>query len=290
MDGSGGHHLALPYHPTRRLHVLFSRANDRQPHPEHDPPLDQIWDRLTQSNPTLFNARKFRLHALSHAPTYSNLHLGLTDYKTFQATHMPPHPVARLGRQHMALPLGNVIVVATRDESTLLLVRNRAVGEGKGALVFPGGHPEPDAMHPPPREGENARVLDELFQGARREVLEELFLDDQHLSSVQEMRVLGIVERKGDAKPSMVFFARTALTAGEVCATYQRGNVRQEETNAIIAKPLGFLRELAAGARLHGADPMPETVGAAQLWAQMRDWPSDTTQPAQQHATNAACC
>lgn len=276
MDGSGGHELALAYARGRKLVVDFSPSKyNRAPHADTtlEATIDQVWQTVTAANPSLFNGSKFRLHGLSEGPSSQcTIQLGLTDYKTFQGTHAPPDPRSRFGLNCMALPLGNVVIVETLDRFTVLLVRNASVGEGKGTCVFPGGHPEPSAVFPPAKEGEGNRVLRELWDGARREVMEELFLRDPQVQTVEDMRFLGVVRRKRDAKASMVYYAQVALTGEALRELYWERNVEQEETVTIIVKPLERLRDMRGGGLVDEQFlPMPETVGAAELWVHMAD-------------------
>lgn len=276
MDGAGGHELALPYFPRRRLVVDFAPDKyGRRPHPDArlEASIDATWAARTARNPSLFNAPKFRLASLSTPADRScTLHLGLTDYKAFQGTHRPPRPLRAFGRAHMALPLGNVAVVETADARAPVLVRSARVGEGRGRAVFPGGHPEPAALAPPPRPAD-PRVAAELRHAARREVLEELFLPDACVQPAPDMPLLGIVERRADAKPSMVYGARVSLTGAEVAEAYRQGNADEEESERMILLHVHEIRRLAQGALVCGQfEPMPELVGAAQLWVQMTDW------------------
>lgn len=169
----------------------------------------------------------------------------------------------------MALPLGNIVIVETTDKQTVLLVRNSTVGEGRGFCVFPGGHPEPSALIPPPREGDGDRVLRELWDGARREVLEELFLESVQVNRVEQMQFLGIVARKKDGKASMAFGAKLFLTGDEVLKAYEKGNIRTEESVRMIVLPIEKIGEVAKEGVAEGVLVMPEHIGAAALWVQL---------------------
>lgn len=276
MDGGGGYRLPFRYTPNRQLSVQFDpAAHNRVPHPDvhREEEIDIVWGRNTSANPKLFNASKFRLASYAADSKTCTLHLGLTDYKSFQGTHAPPNPLRRYGKLHMSLPLGNVVVPVTKDGRTILLVRNSTVGEGHGKVVFPGGHPEPSEVKPPLRT--NARnmcesVLHELWDGARRELLEELFLEHQHIDPIADMSFLGLVERGADAKTSMVFSANVFLTADEIVARYTAANGDQEETVRIIVVDRERLSEVYASGELEpGVTAMPETLGAAELWFEM---------------------
>lgn len=278
MDGTGGFHVSLPFHPNRKLVVDFSpHRHGRLKHPDEslEASIEKTWQSVLCQNPSIFNGTKFRIAGLSlnECEETCTMHLGLTDYKTFQGTHSFPDPIERFGLPHMALPLGNVTVVETMDKKTILLLRNASVGEGRGFCVFPGGHPEPSALSPPAYEGDGSRVLRELWDGARREVLEELFLSTEHVQTVEDMIFLGIITRRKDGKSSMVFYARVFLSAPQVCQAYREGNLGTEESVRLLSFPVENIGKLATGALVDGEfPPMPELAGAAELWVQMVDW------------------
>lgn len=170
----------------------------------------------------------------------------------------------------MARPLGNVVIVQTNDNCTVLIVRNQKVGEGKGAVAFPGGHPEPCALEPPAVEGEGQRVRDELYKGARREVLEELFLEEGHVQASGDMLCLGVVQRKRDDKASQVFYARVYLRAEEVETRYKERNVQMEESVELIIMPIEQLEQVAKEGEVGGVPGVTELAGGAALYVQMK--------------------
>eukprot|EP00177_Eucheuma_denticulatum_P000013 GFKZ01000027.1.p2 GENE.GFKZ01000027.1~~GFKZ01000027.1.p2 ORF type:complete len:281 (+),score=40.54 GFKZ01000027.1:121-963(+) len=274
MDALGPVEVILNYLPNRRIHIDFSATNNRQPHPESalEASIHTAWQGALRQNPALFNGPKFRLASVSVGQNHqATFHLGLTDYKTFQGTHSGDAPVQRFGRRHMACPLGNVVIAETDDHLTVLISRNQRVGEGKGAVAFPGGHPEPHELTPPPVDGDNSRVAEELWEGARRELLEELFLEEHSVQSAREMQCLGLVERKRDAKATQVFYARVYLTGEEVEDRYREGNVAMEESDNIILLPMRRLKDIAKGEKVDRSEPVAELVGGALLWQQMAE-------------------
>uniref|UniRef100_A0A803LCQ7 Nudix hydrolase domain-containing protein n=1 Tax=Chenopodium quinoa TaxID=63459 RepID=A0A803LCQ7_CHEQI len=144
-----------------QVSVIFDKLYDRIPHPDFDleKSVDQIWDQRAQQNTSLYNGKKFRYggHAFHSAggvdcksDCYLNLHLGLTDYRTFVGTNLNPLWEKFLVQsedetvrcQHTSNPLGNGGIVETSDGKILVLKRSNNVGEFPGHFVFPGGHPE----------------------------------------------------------------------------------------------------------------------------------------------------
>lgn len=170
----------------------------------------------------------------------------------------------------MARSLGNAVIVRTKDDCTVLIVRNQKVGEGKGAVAFPGGHPEPDALKPQAVEGEGERVRGELFEGARREVLEELFLDDSHVQASADMICLGVVQRKRDEKATQVFYAEVFLGATEVEKRYKEHNMGMEESVGVIVMPIERLERVVTAGGVGDIPAVTELMGGAELYVQMK--------------------
>jgi hypothetical protein len=85
------------------------------------------------------------------------LHIALTDYRTFRGTEWAPHSsqlssdgASQYGSEcaHLSRKLGVSCALLTADGCLVLIVRSRAVAEGKGLGDTPGGHPEPAKVHP----------------------------------------------------------------------------------------------------------------------------------------------
>lgn len=272
MDSTGAYDIVIPYALNRDLRVEFAPSLYNRlphPHPPTESSIETTWQAVLKSNPALFNALKFRLSHVTTTLQRATLHIGLTDYKAYQGTHGAPDVLQRFGPKHMARPLGNVVIVQTNDDCTILIVRNQKVGEGKGALAFPGGHPEPGALEPAVVEGEGQRVRDELFEGARREVLEELFLDESHVQTAGDIVCLGVVQRRRDGKASQVFYARVYLKAEEVKERYKQRNVGMEESISLIIMPIGQLEQVAKEGEVGGVPGVAELTGGAELYVQM---------------------
>ncbi|PXF45660.1 Nudix hydrolase 9 [Gracilariopsis chorda] len=270
MDTESGYEITVPYAPNRKFSVLLSEDHNRKPaksaHLERS--INTIWHQSLSENRSLFNASKFRLHHVSTCADNVTLHLGLTDYKTYLATHAAPTPLERFGAECMALPLGNVVIPITRDEHTFVLVRSGNAAEGKFKCVFPGGHAEPDEISNV-GTANCAQVRRELADSAKRELMEELFVEEEMVERVEDMCFLGIVRRRSDWKSSMIFSARLFCDTAFVEQRYRERNRQEEESVRLFKVRLDELVSEGIYAVVpKGYEPMPELVGAADLYVQ----------------------
>eukprot|EP00850_Spirogloea_muscicola_P015181 SM000114S24144 [mRNA] locus=s114:269891:273001:+ [translate_table: standard] len=274
--------LACPSGLTReQVTVDFSPAYDRAPHP--DPSLElsieQTWNQRCKEQPHLYNGTKFRYAGSTvlksvdgngmHAPTRVCLKLGLTDYRTFVGTNLSsrweeflsPGDAAEECR-NLASNLGNGAVVELADGHLLVLQRGFKVGEYPGAPVFPGGHSEPSeiGIHGHVTEAGQGDVLqrlivDELFDGILREVVEETGLPP---SSLHDLRFIGISSRALNRRPTAFFSLRCLLSGHEALEAYKTAEHGFESTTLRLVSQ-GKLPELAqqmpgcheGGAALH---------------------------------------
>jgi 8-oxo-dGTP pyrophosphatase MutT (NUDIX family) len=273
MDGSGGYDLDVAFSPRLRLVVDFSAASyGRSPHPDAavEAGVRARWAARLAANPAgLFNAPKFRYAgaALDPRTHVVTVRLGLTDYAEYQGTHGAPAALATFRRAGLSLPFGNSAVVETADGLLPFLVRSASVGEAAGAAVMPGGHAEPTEAGPPPlAELGNDVVAAEVWDAARREVLEELFVPQALLSPVEEMRMLGIVARKVDCKALIAFALTLRMTGAEVVDAYRRGNAKQEESVQIVLVAIDDLPRIHEAGRLpNGARISNDHLGGVEL-------------------------
>lgn len=276
MDGHGGIEILHALSPSSSVAVDFSlSAYARTPSADADleAGIEARWQTALRKNASLFNGSKFRFAGCIFRPESGPLpatltiQLGLTDYRTFQGTHGADEPLATFGRASLASPIGNTVVVETKDGKVAMLERARAVGEGGGTAVFAGGHPEPSEVTLSSSDADNnAAVRSELWNGAYREVLEELFVTREQAGPPEGMRCLGIVARKRDAKVCQVFCMRVSSTAGEVERQYADGNSRQEESCSVLFVDKGEMGDVYAKRYVNGLRLMPEAVGALRLW------------------------
>lgn len=270
------YHILVPYLVDRIVTADFSlSAYQRQPHPDAaiEASIAQTWVQRKLSNNTLFNGRKLRLAEVVASSSEVILRMGLTDYKTYLGTHLPPVRLARsFSPSNMARALGNVIILCTTDSAVPFIVRSRQSADAPLALALPGGHPEPDDIPPPLQDGD-PRITALLPASARAELLEELFLSENDVVPASHFVFLGIVERIPDRKPSMVYYAQALVSADDVRRSYKRGNVLRDESVDLVIDTVHRLQDMTPTlVRLSGVGshrPVPETLGAAALWRQM---------------------
>lgn len=274
MNISGDNQLAayrvtVPYAPRRNLRIDFSPTRfQRVPHPDAqvERQIDAIWAARRSQNPTLFNAGKFRF---SHATITGDdvvLNLGLTDYKTYIGTHARDHALARLTRKYMAQPLGNATVVETADALFPVLIRSTTAADIPGGVAFPGGHAEPDEVSPPLEE-QDTRVRRVLAQGARDEVLEEIFADQCDVPCAEQFVFLGLVERIVDEKSTMIYYTKISTTSDHLQRKYRDRNVDKSESTSMHFLTAEKLSDLP---NLKQFTPVAELLGALDLWQAFR--------------------
>lgn len=265
--------ILVPFLSDRSLQVIFSPSDpsyQRAPYDddEKEAEIDHIWKKRCKSNPSLFNASKFRLSHVTLTPHIATLHLGLTDYRTYIATHHH-HPDYLPPLRHRALALGNVMVLITADQQVPFIVRSKASATHPMRLALPGGHAEPDDLKD--HRATNDEVAELMAVATRNEALEELFLRDCDICAIDAFTFLGVVERMPDRKPSTVYLGYTPLTADQLKAKYVSGNTLQQESIDIVVCHVSHLCELAS--RDVGQSDLskyvPETMGAAVLYSQM---------------------
>lgn len=172
------------------------------------------------------------------------LRLGLSDYRTFAGTNLSQEWRSFLGEgasdvercRHLGDPLGNAALVRTGDGKVLLLQRGDQVGEFPNHPVFPGGHSEPvevgvkshgDVLYSEERQQLNTLIALEMFAGIVREVEEETGAPAETLSNV---KFLGLVRRKSNARPVAMFACECSLSAAEVEAKYANAEHKFEST------------------------------------------------------------
>jgi 8-oxo-dGTP pyrophosphatase MutT (NUDIX family) len=288
MDGRGGYDLHAPFYPHTVLRVSFRPADHaRVPHADEtvEHRAAAAWVHASTANPTMFNQSKFRYARCLVEETGRDgaavltLDLGLTDYATFQGTHAMENALEIFGEHGLARPLGNAVVVETCDGWIPFLTRSQTAGEGAGAVVIPGGHPEPSVVGISDNDGDfgvaeggDDAVAREMWDAARREVVEELFIPDSALSTRTEMRCLGVVSRNRDAKALVAFWAGLGMTAAEVECAYRAGNSNCEESTRIEFVSIDQLQAVLASGQVGGRPVMPDHAGAVDLACQYYQW------------------
>lgn len=261
--------ILVPFLSNRSVQVIFSSSDpsyQRAPYDddEKEAEIDHIWKKRCESNPSLFNASKFRLSHVTLTQKVATLHLGLTDYRTYIATH---HHQRLPALCHRALALGNVMVLITADQHVPFIVRSKASATHPMRVALPGGHAEPDDL----KNHHNDEVAQLMAVATRNEALEELFLSDCEICGIERFTFLGVVERMPDRKPSTVYLGYTNLMAEQLKAKYASGNTLQQESVDIVVRHVSHLCELASRnvGQSDKSKYVPETLGAAVLYSQM---------------------
>ncbi|KAG8344247.1 hypothetical protein ERJ75_000725700 [Trypanosoma vivax] len=196
----------------------------------------------------LYNALKFRLHAVVVRDDRCCLQLGVTDYKTSIGTTRNIHVFMDIAQRkgaavdsYLANALGVECFTTTLDGKAVLYRRSQQVGEYAGFFCFPGGHAEPDEFmrrHLPERidsEGEHVPVanfleaaallhhassealVDHIFNSAIREVADELGMD---LRSCRNRGLISIARDSETMKPDLCFWVEVSSLALEVEACF----------------------------------------------------------------------
>ncbi|CAM9597837.1 unnamed protein product [Chrysoparadoxa australica] len=231
---------------ANQVTAVLSTSYNRLPHPERavESKIDEFWERQMQEKQELFNATKFRLAGYTWDPIARSLqlHLGLTDYKTYIGTNWSAEAVpvlcadglAHRGNPHAYLSqkLGNSGVVVSRDGFVVIINRSTLVCEGKGKVDVPGGHPEPA----------NKNITPELLQGfspsgaqqaqASRQAVEEIFgsvigevVDEINVpeATLSPPLLMGIVKQSSHCgAPVAQFLFSCSLTAAEIMDCYHK--------------------------------------------------------------------
>ncbi|GJN36266.1 hypothetical protein PR202_gb25109 [Eleusine coracana subsp. coracana] len=239
--------------------------------------ISEIWNQRLEQNPLLYNGTKFRYGGNAwHYKDDSNqeycasLHLGLTDYRTFVGTNLNPlwekFLVPSEGNlfsfnlinlddsvhcQHMSNPLGNGAIVETSDEKIIVLQRSYNVGEFPGYYVFPGGHSESVRLFQPleigivgHQAGEedpahlNEKVLQEMFEGIIREVVEETGVP---ANSLTDPVFIGVSRREMNVRPTAFFFTKCDIDSSGVNELYSRAQDGYESTKLYAVSVVGFV-------------------------------------------------
>lgn len=252
--GVGDFELMCFFKPGQRFSVDFSpRYNRATNDAALEAHITSTWAEKLKSNPRMFNGTKFRLHATkaigdvdeaNHSASQWELHMGVTDYKSFQGTNCATNWITLIQTkpEHISHPLGNGAVVELADGKVVLLQRSAHVGECPNTVVLPGGHPEPeeigirvmkDALDlkdswPSKIPG----IMHELEDSITREVVEEtgIMRDSLTLEAC-----LGVSRRMLNYRPAIFYLFKSSSTSAEVLKRYTEGKaVDEEESNGMF--------------------------------------------------------
>lgn len=235
---------------------------------EDESKIEEEWHQRKKSNPSLFDASKFRLDSISTTPDQFILNIGLTEYKAYLGTHFI-RPV--INRQYRSLNLGNVIILVTSDDQVPFILRSKTSADDPLRLALPGGHPEPSNMN----DFNKDDLLSLFKQDAKAELCEELFLRNRNDYPLEDFRCLGIIDRLPDEKPSMIYMIKSIdKTRLEVEEDYRIGNSKnKDESIDLVWDHVSCLQEIA---KFKNRDDtfkqynlVAETVGAAMIYTQL---------------------
>lgn len=290
MDGQGGFKIIYKHEPNATLAVDFKPdLYARKAHPDISVESLVIarWERALEKNGKLFNASKFRFAGIEPLREKNNnvngntyvLKLGMTDYASFVGSHSGTNPLAEFGVSSLASPIGNAVIAITTDGYIPMLVRCAAVGEGSGYVVFPGGHPEPsDVVDIEQKNCIEGKVKREIWNAARRELIEELFVscaqiptipdiaDDGEFTGDSQFCCLGFVSRDHDGKVCQIFSSKLSVDKDTVMRQYTAGNQRKEESTHLLFVPVDNTQKVLEKKVVEGRKIMPDHLGALSLY------------------------
>jgi len=202
---------------------------------------------------TLYNGRLARLVRWEAPPTGLHLWLSDTCYRDFLGTNLfNAAAVARSNPRSLADALGTSCIVITPDGYIVLGLRSGRVAFHAGFLHTFGGMLE---------EADRRVGGYDVFGGARREVVEELGVDDTEIARIV---MTGMVRDRAIRQPELLFDLNTSLTRPELAARFHPGLSDGEHTaiEFLSDNPEAVVRSLVrtsqiapvaqAGLLLHG--------------------------------------
>ncbi len=167
-------------------------------------------NRAEAAKKTLFNGELLRLNKYSvssrNTQKILNLDLGPTSYKDFVGSNLNPAAEPEsFSDDSLANPLGTSVILKTADGSLVFGLRSDSVFYHAGYVQTFGGTLETQDI------GKDGQVS--VFDSIRREVLEELPLQDSELVVPY---CLALVRDCEIRQPEMIFQARAAISYDEI--------------------------------------------------------------------------
>jgi 8-oxo-dGTP pyrophosphatase MutT (NUDIX family) len=197
----------------------------------------------------LFDGAMCRLESFEATPQKLELLVSDTSYRRFLGTNMHhPELAERFGPEFLANPLGASCIIQSRDGFLLMGRRNESVAYYPSRV-----HPFAGCLEP--------ADSDDVFQTVRRELREELALDDPG-----ELTCYGLAEDRALRQPELIFRARvpcdhariaTGLDPDEHGALWSIPSQRDAVESALrdpILTPAGVAALLLWGRATFGAD------------------------------------
>ncbi len=172
--------------------------------PARDREIDRVWNEiLTRPGVRLFDGPMCRLESWISGGDTLDLNFSLTSYRLFVGTNIAiaQRPDDSITDEFLARSIGVSPALVSSDGFLLMGRRNASVAYYPNRL-----HPFAGAIEP---RGESVN----LFVEVRRELREELSLNDQDIA---EIRCTGIVEDTTLRHPEMMFAVRSNRTRAEI--------------------------------------------------------------------------
>lgn len=192
--------------------------------PELEQLIEQSWQealaRSAQTGAILFNGKLVRW--LGHRVEDGVLHIDAapTDYRDFVGTNLyNRHRVAEFGRDRFSNPIGTTATVVSDDGWLLYGRRSHRVAWHAGHLHTFGGALEAADVRP---DG----TIDP-FAAVRRELREELRLDEEHLADTV---CVGLIHDHEIWQPELLFETRVPLSRDDMLGRLDRADPHQEHT------------------------------------------------------------
>jgi 8-oxo-dGTP pyrophosphatase MutT (NUDIX family) len=170
--------------------------------PEVDSAIERAWAEVTaRPGVRLFDGPLCRFEAMRREGDVLTIDLSVTSYRIVVGTNFAnPEFVDRYGVDVMANPVGVSTALQTRDGWLMMGRRNASVAY------------YPNRVHPFAGSLEVEDEID-LFANVRRELIEELSLDE---SQIESITCLGLAEDLRLRHPETLYVTRTSLTREQV--------------------------------------------------------------------------
>jgi 8-oxo-dGTP pyrophosphatase MutT (NUDIX family) len=183
--------------------IATTTVSSRPIIPDIEKIIAQTWtEQTSRPDSILFDGTMSRLESFQTQGPELHLNLSTTSYRIFLGTNLYHADLAQqFGRPALANAIGMSAALLTADGQLVMGRRNNRVAYYPNRI-----HPFAGSLEP--------RDVPNIFDGIRRELEEELRLDND---DVTDLRMLAIIEDRRLFQPEFIFFAQTPLTASALC-------------------------------------------------------------------------
>ncbi len=182
------------------IHIEWQTAPLSLPDELHDDILN-FWNSLTKDY--IFNGRLARLDTWSLAANQCYFNMRPTDYRTLLHSNANVDVIRRTwGGHYLSRALGISAVLLSGDDKIVFMKRSANVGEYPECYDVFGGHIDV------PKNGDRPNV----FSAMAQELHEEVGLAPYDYN----LKLIGLIESTPNAKPELVFLARTELFSQQI--------------------------------------------------------------------------